>query len=231
MIEKLLEYQKEDAGLRQIEKKLADSEERKIVSSARKFLEGVEESINSLESKAENLANRLERIKNERQKLLEQKEEIAKLLKTVADENEVNFFIKKTDELIAQIKALSQSISDLGNEMQSVLGEYVSLWGKTKIEKEKYTENITKYNELKALVKPQKDEIEKKLAEIKEKVDPELMERYLKKREGKIYPVVFGVNSNFCPACGVELSASLFEIIKSGEVVEHECGRLLYWEK
>ena len=55
MIQALLEYQKVDAKLRDIEKRLSGSEERKKAMSAKKYLEGVEENVNKLDARAADL--------------------------------------------------------------------------------------------------------------------------------------------------------------------------------
>ena len=48
-----------------------------------------------------------------------------------------------------------------------------------------------------------KEKIEKELEAIKSKADPALMERYLKKRANKIFPILFEVNGKICGACNI----------------------------
>ena len=55
MIKALKEYQVQDAKLREIEKILSGSEERKKTVSAKKYLEGVEENVNKLDFRAAEL--------------------------------------------------------------------------------------------------------------------------------------------------------------------------------
>ena len=84
-------------------------------------------------------------------------------------------------------------------------------------------------------VKEEKASVEKELESLKAKVDPALMEMYLKKRnDSKIYPVVFAVSGEYCGACSTELSMSEKEKLKRGEIIEcgnDKCGRLIYQEK
>ena len=55
------------------------------------------------------------------------------------------------------------------------------------------------------------------------------MERYLKKRANKIFPVVYAVSNKVCGACNMELSMSELNKLKNGEVIEcDQCGRILY---
>ena len=107
--------------------------------------------------------------------------------------------------------------------------EYVSIKNTTKAAQAQYSENGKKYNELKASKQAEKTEIEQKLAEIKAKVDPKLMETYLQKRANKIYPVVYEVVNSVCGACSMSLSLSELNKLKNGEVIEcDQCGRILY---
>ena len=58
------------------------------------------------------------------------------------------------------------------------------------------------------------------------------MDRYLKKRAGKIYPVLYEVKGNVCGACRMELSMSTMNKLKGGAVVDcDQCGRMLYFEE
>ena len=68
MINKLLKYQEVDGQLREIEKELSRSEERKKAVEAKKYLDGVEESVNKLDDKASELLLAYENVLKERAK-------------------------------------------------------------------------------------------------------------------------------------------------------------------
>ena len=75
MIKALKEYQVQDAKLREIEKVLAGSEERKKAVTAKKYLEGVEESVNKLDLHAAELKASYEKILSNQEKLKAQQAE------------------------------------------------------------------------------------------------------------------------------------------------------------
>ncbi len=231
MIDNLLQYQKEDYNLKQIEIKLSNSEERKKASSAKKIIEGYSETVKILEVKAANLVAESEKAKAEQEKLIALSSELTNSIETIGDEGEASFLVKKADELIAKIKNVSARINDLANEMQKVIAEFASQKKAVKEAQATYNEYAPKYAELKKSVQEDKSQIEAKLEAIKKTVDPALMERYAKKRAGKMYPVLFGVetNSNVCGACNMGLPMAELNKLKNGEVIECEhCGRLLY---
>ncbi len=229
MIEQLLIYQNVDAKLKKIENELMGSEERKKAVVAKKFLDGVEEILSKLDARAAKLAQEYKNCNEEYVKIKEQESELAKALEGVKEESEASFLIKKAEQLMQKIKNIAGACNKLSEELQAVMKEYVSIKNQTKAAQVQYNENGKKYNELKASLTGEKEAIEKELEQIKNKVEPTLMEKYLKKRAGKIYPVVFEVRGNACGACNMELPMSELTKLKNGGVIECEtCGRLLY---
>ena len=229
MIKALLAYQEADADLKKIESALANSEERKKAMAAKKYLEGVEENVNKLDTRAAELFATYEKATDEQIKLKEQEAEIADALNAVEDEKEVAFLIKKAEELIAKIKTLGAKATKILEEIQAVVKEYSNIKKTTQAAQAQYKENAEKYNALKDSVKEEKEAIEKKLAKLKADVDPSIMDRYLKKRSNKIYPVLYEAKGNICGACRMELPMSEVNKLKNGEIIDcDQCGRLLY---
>ncbi|MBO5068636.1 MAG: hypothetical protein J6C62_09635, partial [Clostridia bacterium] len=149
MIQELLAYQTADAKLREIEKKLGGSEEKKKAMNAKKYLEGVEENVNKLDVRAAELSAAYEKATEEQLKLKEQESAITDALDTAADEKEVAYLIKKAEELIVKIKALGSKASQILDEIQSVIKEYSTIKKTTQAAQIQYKENAAKYNELK----------------------------------------------------------------------------------
>ena len=229
MIQELLNYQEADAKLHKIEQTLSGSEERKKAVAAKKYLDGVEENLNKLNLKASELYALYEKCLEDANKLKEQETEFSGAAKDAEDRNAVDYLAKKTEEILGQVKTLSSTANKISEEIQGVLKEYSAIRSKTKAAQDQYKENYEKYAELKNSVKDEKDEVEKELAELQKKVDPALMERYLKKRAGKIYPVVYEVKNSVCGACNMQLSMNELNRLKNGEIIECDhCGRLLF---
>lgn len=229
MIKALLAYQEADANLRKIETALSSSEERKKAMSAKKYLEGVEESVNKLDVRAAELFATYEKATDEQIKLKEQESAITDALDAVEDEKEAAYLIKKAEELIAKIKALGSKANKISEEIQAVIKEYSNIKKTTQAAQVQYKENAEKYNALKESMREEKEKVEKELETLKGKVDPTLMDRYMKKRANKIYPILFEVKGNVCGACRMELPMSEMNKLKNGEVIDcDQCGRLLY---
>ena len=140
--------------------------------------------------------------------------------------------MKKIEEIIVKIKSLGSKENKIFDEIQTIMKEYATIKNNTKVAQAQYNENLKKYNELKDSVKDEKDQIERQLSSLKDKTDPALMDRYLKKRANKIFPVVYALNNNVCGACGMELNMSEMNKLKNGEVVDCEhCQRMNFMKK
>lgn len=229
MVEQLLAYQKADAKLKEIEKTLAESVERKKAVNAKKYLDGVVDNVNKLDDKAKELISAYEQATKEQLKLKEQEEELMRALDEATDENAVSYLVKKVDELIGKIKTLGSRATKIEEEIQTVLKEYTTIKNTSKAAQAQYAEYGVKYNELKKSLKDKKDQVDLELENLKKSVNPELMEKYLKKRADKIYPVMYAVRGDACGACNMELPVAELNKLKKGEVIEcGNCGRLLY---
>ena len=117
MIKALKEYQTKDARLKEIENILLSSEERKKRNSAKKYILGVEENVNKLDDKAIELKATLDKIMSDGKKLQEQQQEIIQTLDAIEDEKEVQFLIKKVDEILSKIKTLSADAEKISKEI------------------------------------------------------------------------------------------------------------------
>ncbi len=229
MVEELLKYQETDSRLRKIEIELSGSEERKKAVSAKKYIESVEETVAKLDLKAQELTISYESAIAELEQLKSQESEFNKALDGVCDEMSATYLIKKTDEILNKIKNIYAKINGVNAEIQSILTEYASVKAKTKAAQAQYAEYGKKYNDLKASKKEEREKIEAELDALKKNVEPSLMERYLKKRSEKIFPILYEINGNVCGACNMELSMAEVNRLKNGEIIECEqCRRLLY---
>ena len=230
MIKALLEYQKEDAKLKKIENELSSSEERKKASSAKKYLDAtMPESVNKLDLRAQELSGAYEKTLSEQAKLSEQHDELIKAIASAEDENACAYLLKKADELISKIKALSDTAKKISAEIQDILKEFAQIKKTTKSAQEQYATNGAKYNELKASKKGEMDAIKGTLEKLEKGIDKALMDKYKQKRADKIFPVLFEVNDRVCGACSMELSMAALSDLKNGKIIECDnCRRLLY---
>lgn len=230
MIKSLLEYQKVDTELREIEISLKQSEERKKASSAKNFLNGANESVAKLDQRAEELVGKF----NASLKLYSQLEEEAKEYEDIEemDEDQLSYVKKKAQALNEEITNLSNVIESLSKEIEGVLKEFAQLKSDIKKAKVQYSEYGPKYNELKASKEGEINAIKTRLKKIEASIDAEILEKYKQRRNDKIFPVLNEAKEMakhaYC-RCGTELSLTAYSNLKNGNIVECDsCHRLLY---
>lgn len=229
MLEQLLAYQTADKKLKDIEKTLSESPERKKAINAKKYIDSVEENVLKLDARAAELASAFERAVSDQTKLKEQEAELNHSLEELEDEKGAEYLIKKADELISKIKELEERTNKISSEIQGILKEYDSIKAMTKKAQAQYNENAPKYKALKDSVQAELVKVKEELDALSNKVDPELMKRYQLKRADKMYPIVYAVRGNHCGACNMELHAAALGKLKKGEVIDcDQCGRMLY---
>ena len=233
MIKNLLEYQKVDSELREIEVSLKQSEERKKASSAKNFLNGANESISKLDQRAEELVGKY----NASLKILSQLEEEANEYEGIADmdEDQLSYVKKKAQNLTEEIGNLTSAIESLSKEIESVLKEFSQLKADVKKAKAQYAEFGPKYNELKASKDGEIQAIKARLKKLEGGIDAEILAKYQQRRGDKIFPVLNEAKEMskhaYC-RCGTELSLTEYGNLKNGSIVECDsCHRLLYLSK
>lgn len=232
MIKSLLEYQKVDAELREIEISLKQSEERKKASAAKNFLNGANESVAKLDQRAEELVSKF----NASLKLLTQLEEEAKEYEGIddMDEDQLSYVKKKAQALTEEISNLAGLIDNISKEIESVLKEFAQLKSDIKKAKAQYSEYGPKYNDLKASKEGAINEIKARLKKLEASIDADIIEKYKQRRNDKIFPVLNEATEMskhaYC-RCGTELSLTDYGNLKSGNIVECDsCHRLLYFD-
>lgn len=229
MVEELLAYQEEDSKLKTIENTLSASEDRKKAVLAQKYIKGVEENINRLDDRAGRLVQEFAAVEEQLELLKKQENVFAESKDGMEDSAEATYILKKIDETAAQIKQLAKKAESLAEEIRNTTSEYQRIKKETRNMQAQLSESGKKYNELKESFAQEKKQIEERLAQLAQKVQPELMEKYLKKRASKMYPVLYEVRGQFCGACNMELPMSELGKLKNGQVIEcDQCGKLLY---
>ncbi len=227
MIKQLLIYQEEDAKLRAIKKELNESEECKKALSAQKYLKGVNDNVNKLDDKAEELIAQYKNALEEQKKSAEFIKELSSAVDNMADEGEGEYLNKKIEKAYASLKTLKETIAQLANQVQAVLTDYSNIKKTTKAAQAQYEQYGKKFNELKESKKAEIEAIEAKLSELEKTVDKALMEKYVQKRDNKVFPVVKYTNGTSCGYCGMEFSLGEKSSLKNGEMLEcPQCGRL-----
>ena len=232
IIEKLLDYQEEDAKLFEIEKKLNDCDARKKGIQATKFLRSVSDTLASIEAKAQELNVAYESAQAELEKIADETEEFKAIASKVKDEKEIAYLKERATKLAKTLDELLKKIQKIEQDMTVLSAQYTKLKKETVVYQEQYEKSGAEYAALKESFAPERKKIEETLKKLAESIPPKIMEKYLEKRKDKQFPIVFRVSAKdkHCSACGTELSLKQLDLLKKEDsLLECEnCRKLLF---
>ena len=150
VLQDLLEYQKVDARLREIEQGIASSDVRKKFMQAKKFMESAREKFETQDKRAQDL-------KRLRDDLIRRAEEIGKQIAEYADLDEmvdeggdVSFYKKNAQALLDRLRGLKAEMQKLTADITATAEEYERFKKQGALMQKQYKEYKEKYDALKA---------------------------------------------------------------------------------
>lgn len=232
MYQEILDYQRKEKELIDLEKSLSQSDERRKLVKARAFLQDVDKNIKEMDDKAAALNANFDALKEKIEKLASELEEYNALLNKSADEAEINYFVKKVAKLDEELSSAENDASKIISDVKALLIAFDDYKKKVKTAKEEFESYKKKYDDLKKSHQKDFDRIRGELDAIEKTVpgsDKEVFGLYKKVREKKIYPAIVAVNGESCGGCRMELSMNMMSKLKEKHVIEcEECGRIIY---
>lgn len=230
MLEKIIEYQNIEAEVVSAENELAKSPDREKASEIQQVLKNQHARLIALEKSAEKINKAYDLATKKYQEYVKKLDELEKELEN-ADGAKLAVYEKAYKDFYAISNSLEKEITAMYTEVQQVSHEYEEIIKKSKSDRARFDKFKASYSKLKQEKEPKIEELKKKLASMKKEVDDKLMQKYMQKREGRIFPVFVMLNGTKCGGCRMEISASKLGAMNSNDygVIECEnCGRYIY---
>ncbi len=225
----MVEYQKIDTKLFQLEKALAGSQNKKQCEI---LLNKSKESQNksaSLEKQAETIAREIDQLKKiadlNRAKIYELSKNSAE--KMSAEQIEKAMELK--EKLSQNLALLDKKVTRLAENVSFILTEFNKAGQFFNACKQKYQQHKKDFDQEVENAQPQINAIKKELSNLEKNVDKELIELYKKKRNDKIFPILVALNNKSCGGCHMEIPASqISKIEEKGTLICENCRRIIY---
>lgn len=228
-LEKILEYQQEDAKLIKLEREIASSSERKNFAQAVNFVTKAAERLDVLEDRAAALDGEIQKLKKSIDETTEVLDEFNNLDEMLEGGADISFYKKNIAQITERLKTLKGEIASLTKALKSADEEFQALYQKRKAVLVKGKEYREIYENYKAEKKLETDGMARNLEKLAAGIPADIMKRYQIKKSEHIFPVLCPANGDRCSKCGYELSLVGKEKISSGGIVECEnCHRVLY---
>ena len=230
MFGKILEFQKTEGALIKLESELAKSGDREKAAAIQQELKSYHSRLLILEENAKKVNDAYSKAIKKYQEYNEKLAELEKQIETVSSEN-FELYEKAYKDFANIATGLEREIAKLHNDIQQISHEYEEIIKKSKVGREKFDKYKEKYTKLKLELEPKIAELKVELSKIQKEVDVKLFQRYMQKRDNRIFPVFVPLADNKCGGCRMEISASKLGAMKNNEfgVIECEnCGRIIY---
>lgn len=228
-LQKLLNYQKCDAEAIKLERKLADSEHKKIYSQMLSVVKDAKNHSTALENKANDLVYQYDSLKK---KYEENCEMLDKLSKTDFDKERP----ENIDKIFEKIAVISNNLNVIEKKLLTTAEQVNSTLNDFEQTKKRYGSARNKYNEHKEQfeteekeLKPQLENIYSKLKQLEKDIDPKVIAKYKSIRQDNVFPVLVPLSDKSCGGCMMELSyASQSKLKEQGYLECEHCRRLIY---
>ncbi len=230
MFDKILEYQKTEGAIIKLENELAKSSDREKASEIQHELKNYHARLLVLEESAQRVNKAYSLAIKKYQEYNEKLTELEKQVESATGDR-ADFYEKAYKDFLNIASGLEKEITKMHNDIQQISHEYEEIMKKSKLGREKFDGYKAKYTKLKADVEPKIAELKTQLAKIQKDIDSKLYQKYMQKRENRIFPVFVALTENKCGGCRMEISASKLGAMKNNEfgVIECEnCGRIIY---
>ena len=230
VLQDLLEYQKVDARLREIEQSISSSDVRRKFVQAKKFMESAREKFEAQDKRAQDLKNLRDDLARRSEEIGRQIAEYADLDEMVDEGGDVSFYKKNAQTLLDRLRALKGELQKLTADISATAEEYERFKKQGVQMQKQYKEYKEKYDALKAEQAEEVKEINAKLAAIAGKLPHETLKKYQQKRKERIFPIIVPLSGDRC-VCGMDFPLAQQGKLAGGNVVECEnCHRFVYKE-
>lgn len=224
----LLEYQKVDGELREIEKELSGSEERKKYIQAKKFMETAAEKLEAQDKRAQELKELARKLTKEAEEIAKAISEYAELDEMVESGGDVTFYKKTVQSLIERLRMTKGELSKLVSDIENACEEYKKMKKATISMQKQFKEYSEKFKELKNSRADEVEAINARLGKISANIPKEILSKYHAKRKERIFPVVAPLTNGRC-ICGMDFAIAQQGALSDGGIIECEhCHRFIY---
>lgn len=230
-MEKILEYQRIDGKLFNLEKQLNESKHRKTMDDAKNNASSTKEKMIQIETEAQNLYQTY----LELNKSIEKNLKNAEILNSQKIDNmpleKLNIFSDNSNQVGKNLVILQKKATNLQNNIQSLLKEFNKLNQMAKQLKDQYAKAKELYDKEETKLAGEIETLKNELSALQNSLPKELFDKYQKIRKDRIYPVFIPLKDKICGACGMEMPSVVVDSIKSGALIECEhCRRILYFK-
>ena len=230
-IKKILEYQKKDREVINLEKQLETNDDKRIYTSMVSVVKDAQNRSASLEKSAEEVVNDYNNLKKIFEDNIKILENLERKDYEALDEKAISEAKELANKIISNLNYLEKKIMAQADAVKKILDEFDNTKKRYGSAKNKYSEHKQKYEAEVAKIEPEIKKIQSELALLEKSIPEDLINKYKAKRADKFFPIFVKLMGNSCGGCMMQLSTAQVEKLKKNGILECEnCRRYLYVE-
>ena len=228
-IKQILDYQKQDFEIIKLERKLEESEDKKIYQEMRTVVKDAQNKSNNLEKEAGELIKQYTEMKKAYDAEVKACGEIVNKDPKSLKVEDLDKTVSKTNQMIESISLLEKKLMAFAEHVNSVLADFDSTRKRYNEARKKYSAHKQAYEAMSAKILPEIEKLKHEIKKIEDKMDPAFLQKYKQRRQDKVFPIFVPVVDKTCGGCRMELpSASLDRLKRNGFLECEHCRRIIY---
>ena len=229
-LKKMLEYQQADREIFKMENELNQSDAMKQAAKFKAAAQQTMDSLANLGSRARQRMDAVGRLEEKYNKAMAELAELTSECDNIADMKEAEFYDKRLDDIAAEMEALEHDMLTANDELKRITGTIESEQQHLQAYRVRFAKIKQEYAKLKQGMMEKAAPYQKICRDLRQEIDPVLLERYDRVRKNRKMPVLVPfTESGGCGGWMMELSESEKGKLAASGICEcPNCGRLVY---
>ena len=233
---KILEYQRLEGELINIEKKIANSTAMKMVDQENEKSNTARNEMKELDKKAGDLIASFQKLQGIMKTNIQNIEYLEKQKVEVSDREKLKKVYDNIKKVNDNLNIIEQRLNNINKDIEFVLKKFKRVKETADSSKTKKMQAQTQLDQLKQNATMQKEKLQQQMKNIEKTIEPRLFENYQKARKENVFPVYVQAieekDGMRCGGCKTVLPIGRMGKLKDNGFVEcEECRRTIYINK
>lgn len=225
----LLEYQNLDLQRIKVESEFVSGSVCKTYNACVNNLNNAMKSIERLNNDAEEMMHAMNSLIEQYNVLAQDLTESENSMTEIKDTKEVDFFVRKAEQLSGKISQLSREIGAMSQKIAEVRTQYEKAVNQSNDAKKKGKEIEGTYKHDLMEARKKSDELKTQMKELESKIDQKFIDFYKRMRQSSKGAVIVALSGTNCGGCFMDIPGGLLQKLEDSGIIDcPHCGRLIY---
>ena len=229
MIKEILEYQKLDEKLVEVEKKFSNSPAKVAANKMVAYVKQAQQNLIVLEQNATKLIENFEKLNQQYQKTVKDVDNLSKQKLENLSVDELRENANAATQLNSNLLTIERNISLLSERIASILKDFEKTKDQVKSAKTKFEQNKAEHVKFVESHQATIQKLQKELASVEKTVNKDILKRYKELRSDNKFPIFVPLTNDSCGGCSMQQPRARLDKLKADKMLECEnCHRMIY---